>query len=1198
MEPGPEAVVLKRDGTSVAADFDAVTQRNAELCSESYGRPLAHARENLEALTREVRAQFRTGMSTRELDQLTIAVCAGHSARHRDYSDLAARITVSDLHKTTPPTFVEAARHLGGDGGRLSEEMVGIAERAAEAIEARLDYRRDYAYTHFGIQTMLRSYLLRGAESGRATVERPQHAHMRVALGVRVAQPDRDGHQAPEEKFQARLAEAFEVYELLAARRLSHASPTVFNAGTRHPQHSSCYLLQADDDLESLLQVCKDAGMISKWAGGVGIGLSKVRAEGAPIRSTGGASSGLSRYVALLNACQLYVNQGGLRPGAYALYLEPWHSDIFSFLELGRVKGHSGANAPDLKYGLWVPDLFMETLRDELAGGDGDWPLFSPDSAPGLDGVHGEEFRALHRRYVREGRQVRVVKASEIITEWFKTVAQRGNPYVLFKDHINAKSNLSHVQTITHSNLCVSGETRVLTEAGQLPIASLVDQEVGVWNGSEWSRVTVRQTAAKAQLLRVTLDNGASLCCTPQHKFYDAKGAEVRAEELVAGTALEKAPAWPVLHEGGVFPHAYTHGLFCADGHYSEEPRRCSFRAHRDGRVCRKHARHEPVYPEAEDGLCCARIGRSEIHLYGEKQALFNHPNFETHPKEPGLYVNERLNRVTVHLPDTLPPKYEVPSNADLDSRLRWFEGYCDGGGAVCRVGSSYAVQVWSSNAEFLDKVRLMLQTMGCDPKITPGHPARSATIRGVEYECRAAWRLLVACTDLWRLLDLGFRPGRLDFTGATRPNRDARRFTKVVSTAPELSGPTFCFTEPLRHRGVFEGVLTGQCAEITIPSRYEAGRPEEAEYGVCNLAALPLASFLVEGGEGGRALGVDWAALAAAAATAVVNLDAVIDLNFDPTPACRRSNHRHRPVAVGVAGLADVFARLGLVYGSWDACALDAAIHATIYYGATQASRKLAASKGAFATFPGSATSRGQLQPDLWVAAGHLGPQWETRLSETTGGFLTPASWAQLRREVRKGVRNAYVTADMPTATSSQAAGQNEAFEPFTSNLYTRKTLAGDFAVLNGHLVRELEARGLWTEELRLALLAAGGSVQEIEAVPADLRRLFRTAREIDQRLLTRHAAARNPFLSQTQSLNYYFGAPVLSEVLPVLMEGWKAGLTTGSYYIHTAPATGAQNATLLRRPDGGGATAKSGTGAAGPAPAEPAPACSACQA
>jgi ribonucleoside-diphosphate reductase alpha chain len=1158
--------VIKRGGATEEVRFDAITDRNADLCSEAYGRPLAYVRPRLSTLTLEISRRFRSGMTTHELDHLTVAVCASHSTRHRDYSDLAARIIVNDLLKTTPPSFVAVVRLLGGAGGRLSEELEGIAERAAPLIDARLVPLRDYAYTYFGIQTMIRSYLLRKDGAASATVERPQHAYMRVALGVCVAQPDRRGHEAEEGAFQARLARAFAVYDLLSTHKLTHASPTVFNAGTRHPQLSSCFLLRVDDDLETLLQVDKDAGLISKWAGGVGVGLTPMRAEGAPIRSTGGSSSGLRRYAAKLNASQLYVNQGGLRPGAYALYLEPWHADVFTFLEMGRFKG-AAVNAPDLKYGLWVPDLFMEAVCAELADPSaGDWHLFSPDRAPGLDEAYGDEFRALHRRYVEEGRFERVVKASAIVTEWFKTVSQRGNPYILFKDHINRKSNLSHVRTISHSNLCVSGETRVLTEAGQLPIASLVDQEVGVWNGTEWSRVTVRQTAAEAQLLRVTFDNGAALCCTPQHKFYDSKGAEVRAEELVAGTALEKAPAWPVLHEGGVFPHAYTHGLFCADGHYSEEPRRCSFRAHHDGCVSRKHARHEPVYPEAGDGLCRASIGRSEIHLYGDKQALFGHPNFEIHPEEPGLYVDDRLNRMTIHLPDTLPPKYEVPSNADLDSRLRWFEGYCDGVGTVCRVGSSNTVQVCSSNAEFLGKVRLMLQTMGCDPKIAPGHPARSAIIRGVEYECRATWRLLIACTDLWRLLDLGFRPGRLDFTGAARPNRDARRSTKVVSTAPELSGPTYCFTEPLRHRGVFEGILTGQCAEITIPSWHDAGRPDEAEYGVCNLAALPLASFLLEGGDG-KATGLDWKGLAAAAAAALRNLDSIIDLNFYPVEACRRSNLRHRPAAIGIAGLADVFARLGLIYGSKAACALDAAIHAVIYHGAMTESAALAETEGSFASYPGSPSERGELQPDMWVRCGHLALGWEEAVAETTGGRLRPAEWATLRDACRAGLRNSYVTADMPTATSSQTTGQNEAFEPFTTNLYTRKTLAGDFTLLNPHLVRELEALDLWDEEMRLALLESGGSVQGVERVPAELRRRFRTAREIDQRLLTRHAAARNPFLSQTMSLNYYFGVPVLSEALTVLVDGWKAGLTTGSYYVHTAPATGAQKKTFLRQ-------------------------------
>ena len=274
---------------------------------------------------------------------------------------------------------------------------------------------------------------------------------------------------------------------------------------------------------------------------------------------------------------------------------------------------------------------------------------------------------------------------------------------------------------------------------------------------------------------------------------------------------------------------------------------------------------------------------------------------------------------------------------------------------------------------------------------------------------------------------------------------------------------------------------------------------------------------------------------------------------------ACRRGNLAHRPVAVGVIGLADVLSLFGFPFGSREAQALDRAIHAVIYYAAMAASSALGASRGNFSSFAGSASQRGLLQPDLWVKSGHLAATWESEIAETTRGYLTRKSWAALRAKCSKHLRNAYVTANMPTATSSQATGQNECFEPPTSNLYTRKTLAGEFVVLNGHLLRELEYLGLWDEEMRAALVAAGGSVQRIARIPAAIRRRFRTVRELDQRLLTIHAKARNPFLSQTQSLNYYFSEPRLADALTVIVEGWKAGLTTGSYYIHTQPAVGA---------------------------------------
>lgn len=1157
--------VVKRDGIHAPVRFDAITDRNQVLCSAAYGRVLTYIKDALPNLTQGVVKRFKNGMTTHELDMLTAAVCAANSTRHRDFSDLAARIIVSDLQKGTVDSFVKTVYRLdavvdaeGLNISRLHPEFVKIAERAAAKIDGCIKFARDFHFTCFGIQTMLRSYLLREAGQDTATVERPQHTYMRVALALCVGQPDRRGHLASEDIFRARLERAFEVYELMSTQRLTFASPTIFNAGTKRPQLSSCYLLSVADDLNVILQVDKDAGMISKWAGGIGVCLTPMRAEGAPIKSTGGQSSGLRRYVVKLNSGQLYVNQGGLRPGAYALYLEPWHADVVTFLEMGRFKGVA-VNAPDLKYALWVNDMFMEAVVEELrvkaalargevvgekeAAAAGDWYLFSPDRAPGLNRVYGDEFRALYTRYVDEGRYARVVKASNVMVEWFKTVAQKGNPYILFKDHINRKSNLSHYRTITNSNLCVAGDTRVLTDAGQLPIALLADQTVRVWNGAEWSNVAVRQTAEKARLVRVTLDCGAVLDCTPEHKFYDSNHYEIRAGALPLGTKLERVASWPVVKGGADFPHAYTHGLFSADG------------GHYGSAASRNHTSLPPTSPDLNLG------DSASASRFGWRVAI------------------------TTFLSDTLPLKYWVPLGASLASRLEWFAGYCDGNGRVSTIvaqdGATYALQLCSVDISFLRLVRLMLQGMGCDPTIANGQAAASTAVReriqeeGAGYEwpgLRAPWSLLLLTShDLWRLADIGFAPSRLDVVaGGVPPAQEATRcFARVVAVEP-LAGAhkTYCFTEPLRHRGVFGGVLTGNCAEITIPCFHEEGQEDEAEYGTCNLAAIPLASFVVPDAKAdnlGR-VRVDWKALAAAAGVAVRNLDNVIDINFYPVEACRRSNMRHRPVALGVMGLADVLAKFRYAYGSTSAQALDRALHAVIYHGAMSASSQLGEERGNFASFEGSAAQRGLLQPDLWVAAGHLNESWEDEVAATTGGAFTRADWADLRACCQVHLRNSYVTADMPTATSSQAASQNECFEPFTSNLYTRKTLAGEFALLNPHLLAELEDRGLWDDEMRRALIASGGSVQHIFRVPIDLRRRYRTARELDQRLLTLHAKARNPFLSQTQSLNYYFGEPRLRDALTVIVKGWQEGLTTGCYYIHTQPATGTAKTSLAR--------------------------------
>jgi len=1171
----PKFFVVKRSGDRTGVRFDAITDRNESLCSAAYG----HELRNIDApmITQEVIRRFKSGMSTHELDLLTVKVCSELSIDHQDYADLAARILVSDLQKSLPASLkaaverLEAARSekLGRKTSRLSAEYVGIVRRAAASIDRRLVHSRDFAFRYFGIVTMLRSYLLREADEKSPLAERPQHAYMRVALALHCATPWHNGHEAPEAVFAERLELAFRTYDLLSTHKITVPSPVLFNAGTLHFQGASCFLHTVDDDLDTLLRVDFEIGQCAKRSGASGVCLTPMRAEGALVRTTGGESSGVSKYCsAKLQGTRSYVNQGGRRPGVVAPYLAVWHDDIFTFVRLGRHHGVTD-NAPYLQYGLWIPDPFMEAVVAELEarkanGGElpegspaGDWWLFSPNDVPGLYLKFGEEFRRDYAAAVEAGLFRRKVKASEIVREWFETVAQRGNPYVLFSDHINRKSNLSHYRTITTSNVCVPAETLVLTDSGHLPIGGLVDQAVRVWNGEAWSNVTVRRTGADQSLVRVALDNGAVLDCTPAHKFYDKAGVEVRAGDLRPGVALEKVPAWPIIRDGEAFPHAYTHGLFTADGHH---------------------------------------IGTAQhpsIHLYGEKLSIMDDPRFEIHPTAPWISASDDLERMTMRLPPGLRPKYEVPIAAPADDKLRWFEGYCDGDGCVVHKDTSFGLQACSIDLEFLRRVRLMLLTLGCDPKITEARPARTTTIKGVEYQCRPTWRLLVNTVDLWSLIDQGFKPHRLKFDGAERPNRDARRFVRVASVeALAERKDTFCFTEPLRGRGVFNGILTGQCAEVLLPTVHDEGEPENAESGVCFLGAVPFASHVVPDARAANPghVRIDWEGVRVAAGTLAVNIDKTIDLNAHPTAACARGSSTHRAIGIGSMGLADVLAMHRYAYDSDEALELDEALHAMNYYAAMEASSRRAEEisteaqaaydkheflhpPGNYRSHPGSPASQGLLQPDLWERAGHLEPGWEERVAQTTGGALTPKMWAKLRERVKTYLRNGYVTACMPTATSSNAIGQNECFEPFTSNLYTRKTLAGEFLMVNRYLVADLESAGVWDEAMGQALVAREGSVQPlgpeeaaaspgvaaaIARVPAETRRLFRTAREIDQRWLTLHAAARGPFVSQSQSLNYYFGPPRLPEILSVIVLGWQKGLTTGSYYIHTKAATG----------------------------------------
>ncbi len=689
---------------------------------------------------------------TEALLQLAAETAAALAVYHPDHALLGGRLAMLALYRRTPPDWPTYADEALGVGTLLAPEVAHLLRTQPERWAAWADPRLDFTYDYFAVRTLERSYLLR---VGGAVRERPHQALLRVALGI-----------SPDD-----LAFAETTYHLLSRKLYTHATPTLFNAGTRRPQLSSCFLLTLQtDSVKAIFESLTRCAEISELAGGVGLSVHTLPAAGQP-RPGGGVSGGLVPLLRVFNETARYVDQGGgKRKGAFAVYLEPWHADVFDFLNLKKNTGAQELRARDLFYALWVPDLLLERVRD-----DGPWSLFSPEQVPELPETCGEAFRAHYLRYEAAGAALQTLPARKLWHAILEAQIETGGPYLLYKDACNAKSNQRHLGTLKGSNLC----------------------------------------------------------------------AEI------------------------------------------------------------------------------------------------------------------------------------------------------------------------------------------------------------VEY------------------------------------------------TAPD-------------------------------------------EVAVCNLASVALSAFV-----DGRAF--DFEALHAVAQHLAHALDRIIDRNLYPVPEAQRSNARHRPIGIGVQGLADCFHRLKIGFESPDAATLNTAIFETLYHGALTASVARAQALGAYPSYPGSPLAEGTLQCDLWGVT--PSPRWD---------------WPALRAELaRHGARNSLLIALMPTASTSQLLGNTECFEPYTSNLYLRRVLSGEFVLLNRHLVHELEALGLWGKPMLRALMAADGSVQHLD-LPQTLKDRYKTVWELKQRTLIDLAADRAPYVCQSQSLNVFLEQPTFSQLTSLHFYTWQRGLKTGVYYLRTRPAAQAIKFTL----------------------------------
>ena len=740
--------VTKRNGEVVSMLFDKVTNRISKL---TYSLDPEISGDKVAQL---VFSSMYDGMHTHEIDTISSEICIGMITQHPDYEILATRITASNIHKITPEKFSESMNILF-ENDFLSEEVFDFIKNNSNELDTSINNEKDFEIGFFGLKTLEKAYL---QKIGNTVVETPQYMYMRVSCGIH---PDN-------------IELAIQTYKLMSEGYFIHATPTLFNSGSKTPQMSSCFLISAkDDSIDGIYDTIKECAQISKWAGGIGLHVHNIRARKSIIKSTNGHSDGIIPMLRVFNATARYVNQAGKRKGSFAIYLEPWHADIMEFLELRLNQGDEEARTRDLFTALWIPDLFMKRVRD-----GGDWSLFSPDTAPGLSDVYGEEFEKLYETYENEGKAIYTVPAAKVWMAVLKSQTETGTPYMLYKDSCNKKSNQKNLGVIKSGNLC------------------------------------------------------------------------------------------------------------------------------------------------------------TEIIEYTDKD-----------------------------------------------------------------------------------------------------------------------------------------------------------------------------------------------------------------ETAVCNLGSLALPKFVKNDGQ------FDYVQLHKMTRVLTRNLNKVIDINFYPVETAEKSNKRHRPIGLGVQGLADVFILMGCAFDSEDAKLTNNKIFETIYHAALTESNTLAKEEGVYETFNGSPASKGILQFDMWKNP-ILSGMW---------------NWDELKEDIiNNGLRNSLLVAPMPTASTSQILGNNECIEPYTTNIYLRRTLAGEFVVVNKHLINDLQKLGLWSKKMKDTLIAGSGSVQNISEIPDDIKVKYKTVWEISQKTLIDMAKDRGCFIDQSQSLNLFMENPTVSKLSSMHMYAWNSGLKTGLYYLRSKAKSKAIQFTL----------------------------------
>jgi len=1112
--------VIKRNGTAEEVSFDKVLQRIRKAAKG--------LQVNADVLSQQVLAQIIDGVHTSELDELTAQVAASLCTNHPDWGVLSSRIAISNHHKQTKDSFSEVMLTLanqtmpktGEKTQIVSDELVAVIKAHGTEIDARIEYDRDYLFDYFGFKTLERSYLLK--DTTMKIMERPQHLWMRVALAL----------------WSSDLQRAFETYDLLSTKAFTHATPTLFNAGTPRQQLSSCFLLSmADDSISGIYKTLGDCAAISKYAGGIGLHVHNVRARGSLIRGTNGQSNGLVPMLRVFNNTARYVDQCFTPDTVVYTLAGPKAIEDVGISD--KVLTSTGS---------------YETVRLPIRHEVADVPMLDIQVK---HGVYPVRTTPEHQVFALKG-QAKGINFDTVRNRLEKAYAKPG--FYDAKDLVEGDFLVfpiptyeCDIPTLTEEDCrfygIMLGDGHTSSQASYVCLNTTTKKEIAAF--------VIQYLNTRGVHANVYVENSTQRIqwstSSPGFKFVRAQFYDENKQKRVDPNFLH-LPLSKVKQ--------ILRGIIETDGCIGTKELSIEVSSYplieairyillRMGALCSGYERNRVGNLSTTRSDIMTQLPTIVVRVPRTPEILEMFPAAPTGEYmfylRHGNSIYSRIQTITETMYTGILHDFEIEGPHDYTVAHL---GLVHNGGG--KRNGSFAIYLEPWHADVEDFLKMKLNT-----------GSEEERARDLFY---ALWipdlfMERVEADGMWTLFCPNEAPGLAEVWGDkfnelyTRYEREGRGRKQVsaqklwfsmLDSQMETGTPYILFKDACNRKSNQQNLGTikssNLCTEII-----EYSSPTETA--VCNLASLALPAFVVKDVSGKPAY--DYQALMKATRVAIRNLNRVININYYPTPETERSNMRHRPVGLGVQGLADVFAMLKLAWDDAAAEEVNQLIFEYMYYAAVDESATLAEAEGSYETFAGSPASEGRLQPDLWGI---------TPITETRGTL----DWAGLRTRAAKGLRNSLLIAPMPTASTSQILGYNECFEPFTTNIYTRRTLAGEFVIVNKHLMRELMERGIWSETLKQKIVAMNGSIQEIAEIPDEIKPVYKTSWELKQRTLIDMAAARGAFICQSQSLNLFVADPTYSKLTSMHFYSWKKGLKTGCYYLRTKAPVSAQKFTV----------------------------------